>query len=307
LGVIQVDRGLITLGNDVNSVRLNFLSTSLNNQELILGENVTYTLMAGGSSIFTNTAGGGVINASAAGSKFIILTTSPTVIFYLPYAMTVKNLTLTAGTIDNTTKVITIPFGGNLVVGTGTTTVALDASLPSAPTNVVATAGNAQASVAFTAPANGGSAIVSYTVRAFPGGRVVTGSASPIVITGLTNETPHTFTVTAQNDLGDGDASQVSNQVTPSLQIAIPSITESKTSIFNFSNGTISLHYNPDNSSNATFKLINLNGQVLLTRRLSTVAGKNTTSIAIDNLPAGMYIVNLNDGVHSLTDKLIKQ
>ena len=330
LAVIQVDKGLITLGNDVKSVRINL--SSANNQELILGENVTFTLAAGGSSNLSSAVGGGVINASAAGSKFIILTVSATFLnagtkrifknattiehlelnstdntFIPGYPLTVKNLTLTAGTIDNTTNNITIPFGGNLVVGTGTTIVDLDASLPSAPTNVVATAGNAQASVAFTVPANGGSAIVSYTVRAFPGGRVVTGSASPIVITGLTNETAYTFTVTAQNDLGDGDASQVSNQVTPNLNSAIQSITDDKISIFNYSNGTITLNYNSDNSSNAIFKLLNLNGQVLMTRTLSTVAGKNTNSIAIDNLPAGMYIVYLSDGVNSLTDKIIKQ
>jgi hypothetical protein len=330
LAVIQIDKGLITLGNDVVSVRINLLSA--NNQELILGENVTLTLAAGGSSNLSSAVGGGVINASAAGSKFIILTASATFLnagtkrifkdatniehlelnstgntFILGYPLTVKNLTLTAGAIDNTTNNIIIPFGGNLVVGTGTTTVDLDASLPSAPTNVVATAGNAQASVVFTAPANGGSAIVSYTVRAFPGGRVVTGSTSPIVITGLTNETAYTFTVTAQNDLGDGDASQVSNQVTPNLNSAIQSITDDKMTVFNFNNGTITLNYNSDNSGNAIFKLLNLNGQVLLTRTLSTVAGKNTNSIAIDNLPAGMYIVYLSDGVNSLTDKIIKK
>ena len=37
-------------------------------------------------------------------------------------------------------------------------------TVPGAPTGVAATAGNAQASVSFTAPADGGSAITGYTV-----------------------------------------------------------------------------------------------------------------------------------------------
>ena len=42
-----------------------------------------------------------------------------------------------------------------------------------------------------------------------------TGSASPITITGLTNGTPYTFTVTATNAIGTGSASAASNSVTP--------------------------------------------------------------------------------------------
>jgi hypothetical protein len=88
---------------------------------------------------------------------------------------------------------------------------------PAAPTSVVATAGSAQASVAFAAPANtGGSAIVGYTVTTSPPDVApVNGASSPIVVNGLTNGQAYTFTVTADNVAGTGPASQASNSVTP--------------------------------------------------------------------------------------------
>jgi len=101
------------------------------------------------------------------------------------------------------------------------TTIAVTSTVPGAPTIGTAIAGNAQASVAFTAPASdGGSAITGYT--ATPGGLTGTGSASPITITGLTNGTAYTFTVTATNANGTGPASSASNSVTTSAPSTVP-------------------------------------------------------------------------------------
>lgn len=73
------------------------------------------------------------------------------------------------------------------------------------------------ASVSFTAPAsNGGSAITGYTVTSTPGNITATGTASPIVVTGLVNGTSYTFTVHATNAVGNGPESVASNAVTPS-------------------------------------------------------------------------------------------
>ena len=89
-------------------------------------------------------------------------------------------------------------------------------TIPGAPTGIVATAGNAQATVSFTAPAsNGGGPIISYTVMSNPGGKIVTGTSSPITVTGLTNGIAYTFTVKASNSLCTGPASSPSNTVTP--------------------------------------------------------------------------------------------
>ncbi|WP_343733985.1 DUF4347 domain-containing protein [Acidovorax sp.] len=91
------------------------------------------------------------------------------------------------------------------------------AIVPTAPTIGTATAGDTQASVAFTAPTNtGGSVITGYTVTVSPPHVApVNGASSPIVVTGLTNGQAYTFTVTATNSAGTGPASAPSNSVTP--------------------------------------------------------------------------------------------
>ncbi|ADT92376.1 putative Ig domain-containing protein [Shewanella baltica] len=95
-------------------------------------------------------------------------------------------------------------------------TFMVNAVVPSAPTIGTATAGNAQASVNFTASAsNGGAAVTSYTVTSNPSGFTGTGVGSPISVIGLTNGVAYTFTVTATNSAGTGAASAASNSVTP--------------------------------------------------------------------------------------------
>jgi parallel beta-helix repeat protein len=93
------------------------------------------------------------------------------------------------------------------------------AIVPDAPTSVVATIGNASATVDFAVPANNGSsAITGYTVSSIPSGGVDSnaGSISLIhTITGLNNGTSYTFTVKATNSVGTSVASKASNSVTP--------------------------------------------------------------------------------------------
>ncbi|WP_250438511.1 DUF4347 domain-containing protein [Delftia tsuruhatensis] len=95
-----------------------------------------------------------------------------------------------------------------------TQSFAVNAVAPGAPTIGTATAGNAQATVSFTAPAFTGGAAVTYTATSNPGGIMATGS-SPITVPGLTNGTAYTFTVTGANSAGTGTPSATSNQVTP--------------------------------------------------------------------------------------------
>lgn len=111
------------------------------------------------------------------------------------------------------------PFVG---IATASSTVAF-VGLPGAPTDVTATAGPEQATVAFTAPADtGGAAVSSYTVTASPGGATETCASSPCTVTGLTAWTSYTFTVTATNAAGTGTSSAASAAVTALPQPSAP-------------------------------------------------------------------------------------
>jgi hypothetical protein len=79
-----------------------------------------------------------------------------------------------------------------------------------APTISTATAGNGQAILSFTAPDNtGGAAISTYTGSCTAGAATLQASAatSPIIVTGLTNGTPYTCSVTASNSAGTSTSS----------------------------------------------------------------------------------------------------
>lgn len=91
------------------------------------------------------------------------------------------------------------------------------ATLPGAPTNVTATAGNGSATVAFTPGPIGSGALVKYTATC--GTISATGTASPIVVGGLTNGTAYTCTVSTTSTAGTSSLSAASNPVTPTAPV----------------------------------------------------------------------------------------
>jgi hypothetical protein len=125
---------------------------------------------------------------------------------------------LTNGTATTFTVHATNSVGNSAESSASSSVTPAAATAPGAPTIGTATAGNASASVAFTAPGStGGSAITGYTVTSTPGGFTGTGTASPISVAGLTNGSAYTFTVHATNAIGNSAESAASNSVTPSV------------------------------------------------------------------------------------------
>ena len=112
---------------------------------------------------------------------------------------------------DNASKYITF--------GTPVSISVAGLSKPATPAKPTAVAGDTKATVSWTAPGDGGSAILSYEVTSSPEGKTCApASLTPPLtcdVTGLTNGTPYTFSVTATNDQGASNASVASDAVTP--------------------------------------------------------------------------------------------
>ena len=119
---------------------------------------------------------------------------------------------------------------GNYSASSATSTAVLSAvsTTPGAPTIGAATAGNASASIAFTAPSsNGGSAITGYTASCVTGSgttavtKTGTGTSSPLSVSGLTNGSAYACSVYATNAKGNSTASSTVS-VTPAATTTVP-------------------------------------------------------------------------------------
>jgi len=151
------------------------------------------------------------------------------------------------------------------------------ADVPGAPSGVAATAtgtdaGTAQ--VSFAAPDDdGGSPITGYSVVAIDGtsaadgGQGRTGTASPIIVTGLTPGDSYTFKVRAINGAGIGADSGLSNPVTPTAPTTPPAA------------------FAISSADNATLK-VGVKG----TFQVTTVGGSNATFAVVGVLPSGVTI-----------------
>jgi len=89
------------------------------------------------------------------------------------------------------------------------------ATPPDPPTITGLTSGPGQVSVAFDAPADQGTApVTSYTVVFGPPFKSVTGTSSPITVTGLTNGQEYIFAMSATNAAGTGEQTGYSDPIT---------------------------------------------------------------------------------------------
>jgi Fibronectin type III domain len=134
-----------------------------------------------------------------------------------------KNCTVT-GLVNGTPYsfvVIATTDSGTGAPSVASNTVTPTAPVPGAPQGVSAQPGNGQVKVSWSAPTvSSALTITGYSVSSSPGGfTCTTAGATSCIVSGLVNDTPHTFTVTAITSTGTSAPSAPSNTVTPSAPL----------------------------------------------------------------------------------------
>ncbi|NCY17380.1 MAG: hypothetical protein EBX39_11560, partial [Actinobacteria bacterium] len=185
---------------------------------------VTWTAQAGAeaNNWYSVTYGNGVFVAVATSGTNRV-TTSP------------DGVTWTARTAaeENSWRSVTYGNGVFVAVSLVATNQVMTSSLtalvaaPAAPTSLNATPGNASASIAFTAGADGGAAITKYQYSTDGGSNwsdADAGTTSPVTVSGLTNGTSYSIKLRAVNSVGAGaasDAVSVTPRTTPSAPTSL--------------------------------------------------------------------------------------
>ncbi len=152
--------------------------------------------------------------------------------YHFPLAVAINVYDSSNGLVATTQDPVSA-YGGNVytyrvttINSTGSGSPPSTVTVPQSPTGLVATAGNAQVSLSWSAPSsNGGSAITGYNVYrgTTAGGEssvpVATVTTSTYADTGLTNGQTYYYTVKAVNSAGTSAASNEAS-ATPSASIA---------------------------------------------------------------------------------------
>jgi serine/threonine-protein kinase len=181
-------------------------------------------------SVSTVTAGNGMVTLKLSPPQPV---PNPPVLFYTVTATNLTDAYSTGQTVSSVSAKVKITgllngdsysfvVSASNEVGTGqqsSPTVGIVAGGPGKPRSVKIVAGSGQATVSFRPPASAGaSPIVSYTVMATDvtsaarGGQTVTGTGSPLAVTGLTHGDSYTFSVAATNSDGSGVPAMLSKQ-----------------------------------------------------------------------------------------------
>jgi parallel beta-helix repeat protein len=131
-------------------------------------------------------------------------------------------------------------------------------TVPSIPIGLVATPGNGQVSISWSAPSSNGGAIIDYYIVYQNGTDVRHPSGTSVTITGLTNGQDYGFTVAAHNSAGIGSLSS-GITASPYQAPTIPGIPLGLTTTPG--NDQISLSWAvPTNSSDIDYYIIYVNG-----------------------------------------------
>ena len=170
----------------------------------------------------------------------------------------------------------------------GTSSAVTPATVPGAPTNVTATAGNAQATVSWTAPSStGGSAITGYVITPYIGSTAQTATsagATPTsaVVTSLLNGTTYTFAVAATNGAGTG-AATTSAAATPTG----PPYAPTNVSAVGNSSTTATVSWSAPANGGSAITGYTITPYAGSTKGTSVAAAASATSVAINGLVSG--------------------
>ena len=162
---------------------------------------------------------------------------------------------------------------------------------PTAPRSVTGVGYNLSAGVSWSAPLSiGGRAITGYTVTTVEDNSKTchTTGALSCTVTGLTNDTPYTFTVTATNIIGTSDPSTASSPVTP---IAVPNAPTGVTAVGFNGSATFKWTAPADNGSAITGYTVKSGS-----KQCTTTTATTCTVIGLTNKTTYTFSVTATNG-----------
>ena len=278
----------ITVGSTTNlDARSSFSNTGTCVDIFAPGSSIT-SAWIGGTTATTSISGTSMASPHVAGVAAVLLGRFPTSttaeIASMLRTSATPNVVTSAGTGSPNYLLYLDPLGGPIVPPTPPTPVA-----PSAPTGITITPGPSQLSVSFTAGAAGTSPITSYKYS-IDGGttwatRQTGTTASPIVITGLTNGSTYSVSIRAVSLVGDG---ATSTPVSATIPVA-PSAPTIGTATANAGRtATVRWTLGANGGSAITSHVVTayLNGSATVARSV-TVTGATSVSATVTGLTAG--------------------
>ncbi len=180
---------------------------------------------AGSSTITISSINGfsGTVNLAVSSPSVLTVTLSTPSVSVSSTSPGSSTLTISAASNAGGTYSVTVTGTSGALTHSTTVTVTVP-TVPSAPQNLVATAGNAQVSLTWNPPASdGGSTITGYNV--YRNDTIIaTNIASNYTNTGLTNGDTDTYQVTAVNAVGQSPPSNSASATptaTPTLQVGV--------------------------------------------------------------------------------------
>jgi subtilisin family serine protease len=278
----------ITVGSTTSTdARSTFSNTGTCVDIFAPGSSITSSWI-GSSTAITSISGTSMASPHVAGVAAVLLgrypTSTTTEIASMLRTSATPNVVTSAGTGSPNFLLYLDPLGGPIVAPPPPTPVA-----PSAPTGIIITPSSGRLSVAFTAGSAGTSPITTYKYSVDGGTNWATRqtgtTASPIVITGLTNGNTYLVSIRAVSLVGDGAASTAVSATIPTAP-ATPTIGTATANAGRTATVRWTLGANGGSAITSHIVTAYLNGSATVARSV-TVNGATSVSATVTGLTAG--------------------